>query len=203
MTGPLNFYQNLGGDIMSYYGSTNEFDVFDVDYENSLENYISFGVSMRLDTKGAKTQVLNPLPGVVYLVVIGLKSTLKSGNRLAPIKQDGSTPCATVIQNTEMADCVAFRSNRNGTIEVSQRDTSQLYTNVWFDFVAATKPTEPEIAEFQESKRFETNRAVIYARQNVKKGMRLLDSETGRRYLILAVAGTGNHKLLQLQGDSR
>jgi len=203
MSSPLNYYRNLCSDVMAQYATLNHFNCLSVDYENSSEIYKFYDEPMRLDPKGAKMSVLNPLPGVIYLVVIGAKDRLCSGDRLVPNICDGSTPVATVIQNPEMSDCVAFRSNRVGIIESTQRDTEPLYTNVWYDYVTVSSPTAPEIVEFAESKRFETNRAVIYTRHNVKKGMRLIDTATGRRNLILAVAGTGNHHLLQLQGDSR
>ena len=203
MGSPLNPYQDMANGLIAYYGRTNSFDIYRPDYDSSEKGLLYTNVDARLDGRNAKATVMNPLPGVIYLVLVtGYKASTLSGDLFVPSVDDQVTPTVTVIHNTEMSDCIAARTSKLCTIQKTERDPV-LYTNVSFDFVSTSGPTSPVIPEFEESKEMETNRAVVYKRAGIVKGVRLIDAETQKRYLILATSGTGNHMLLQLKGDTR
>lgn len=201
MASPLDPYQHLVHALTAQYGETTEMSIYRPAYDQAgTEVLIAEGIPMRLDPAGAGLQVQSPASGVRYSVVAGPKDIIRPGDVLIPTISDGSTPTYTVLQNLAMSDITAFKTNKKCTIFDTTRSTSAQYENVRFDFIAAPAAGEPIIPEFEGSKAMETNRAVLWTRENISRGKRLLCN--GRRWLILATANFDNHTLLQLQGDS-
>jgi hypothetical protein len=201
MPSPLDPYQHLVHSLTAQYGETIEMNIYRGVYDQAgTEELVAEGIAMRLDPAGAGTQVQAPAPGVRYSVVAGPKDILRPGDILIPATSDGSTPKYTILQNLAMSDITAFKSNKIATIIDTTRSANVLANNVRFDFIAAPSAGEPIIPEFEGSKAMETNRAVIWTRENIVHGKRLICN--GKRWLILATANYDNQTLLQLQGDT-
>ena len=175
--------------FLAGYGNV-RYNVIRPDYTETDDLPESVIKNLLVDVERTGSSEIQPsVSGPEYYLVRSAKAVLKIGDIIIPDVADTQIPPLTVIQDFGYGSLKAMRTSRKGQMFNQKRKI--LVEEVYFDFVTgggSGKPLDPEVVG---SLPYEQMKGVMFTRNHIMVGTRILDIVSNVRYRILSLMGTG------------
>lgn len=155
----------------------------------------------------------SPYTSVTYYTIFGNRSLFQAGDIIVPTESGSTTPPVTVVSYSPIEECMGVAMSRVGKIAYTSGSisSSNMYTNVRFDWVGPGFPLSPGLDYLNDILTVPSKKAVLYTRTNLQaqnntaemSGLRLIESDgiNEIRWIIRVVDVVNNLTILTLSQE--
>jgi hypothetical protein len=199
LEGVFNRYQSKLGKA-----GGEQVDVYRPDYasEDQSGDGLIFGRKLRLQAQANKLSE-PAVSGALQYNCYGQRDGIEAGDILVPITSGTGTPVITVASKAPQKAMIGFMTDRVG--KITEDLSTDVYTNIRFAWLPITFPGSSLTEEMAGSMAISTRKAVLYKREGIKRGMRLIDEtdEDDQRWEIKDFIVLNNMMVLNLNLDKK
>lgn len=178
----------------------------------NTETTVASNVKIKVEVAQAKLSQ-SPYTSVTYYTIFGKRSLFQAGDIIIPDEPGSTTPPVTVVSYSPLEECMGVATSRIGKICYTDGSlsSSDMYTNVRFDWVGPGFPLSPGIDYIKDLLAVPSKKAVLFTRTNLQSqnnlsnmsGLRLVETDgiSEVRWIIKVVDVVNNITILTLSQE--